>query len=283
MNKRPFLFLACLTLLFPMTCEAAKNVAVEVTPAVGYRQDSLKWTANDKSSGQWKNIKFIEYGAKAKAVIKDRYVFNFDVMVGNLIGGSFQDNNYLNPLLASSVPAQKGSSLSFRPNFGIGYKFKPKRCFALVSQLGFFYELLYLKTKKVNSGPFSELKDTVQWFGPWIGLDTTTKLTQRLTLDLGGAYQLAFYRNSATWNTPFIQTQNRTNQKATGQGVAGRVRLQYEVVKSVSLGGEADIAWKWTNSGHSTRKFADTPTVKNTLTKVTARTWGARLVLTKAF
>jgi hypothetical protein len=249
---------------------------------VGYRQDSLKWTLKNKASGQWKSIKFIEYGIKAKAVIKDRYVFNFDIMVGNLIGGTYHDNKYLNPFVTSKMSAVKASSLAFRPNIGVGYKFKPTRYFSIVPQLGFIYDLLYLKTKTVNTGPFSTFKDTVQWYGPWIGIDTTTKLTQRWTLDLGGNYGLAFYNNSGNWHFPQSQVQNTMHQHATGQMVSGRVRLQYEVVKSVSVGGEADMAWKWVHSGHDSRKLLNTQT-KTKLSKVTASTWGGRLVLTKAF
>lgn len=284
MNKSYSLFLICLILLSPTVCRATKTVAGEVTPVVGYRQDNLKWTLKNKSSGKWKNPKFVEYGIKAKATIKDRYVFNFDILVGNLIGGSYHDNHYLNPVQTSNISAQKTSSLAFRPNIGIGYKFKPTRYFNIIPQVGFIYDLLYLKTKKVAAGPLSEFKDTVQWYGPWIGLDTTTKLTRRWTLDLGGAYGIAFYKNSGTWILPPFQIQNKMNQHATGQMVSGRVRLQYEIVKSVSLGGEADMAWKWARSGRDSREFLGTNSpLKNKLSKITGSTWGAHLVLTKAF
>lgn len=283
MKKCFFLFLIYLNPFFSFPCIATKNVATELTPVVGYRQDSLKWTLNSNTFGQWKSLKFIDYGVKGKTTLKDRYVINYDITLANLVNGTYHDNRYLNPALTSNTSAEKTWSLAFRPNLGLGYKFKPTRYFNITPQLGFIYDLLYLKTKTSATGPISAFKDTIQWYGPWLGLDTTTKLTQRWTMTAGAAYQLAFYNNSGNWEIPPSQTQNTMHQHGTGQSVSGRVRIAYEVVKSVSLGGEADVAWKWLHNGHDSRNFAGTTTVKSKLTKVTMRSFGGRLTLTKAF
>ena len=173
--------------------------------------------------------------------------------------------------------------MAVRPNLGFGYKFKPSRYFSFVPQLGFIYDLLYIKTKTSNTGALSAFKNTIQWYGPWFGFDTTTKLTQRWTMNLGAAYQIAFYNASGNWEIPPSQRQNTMNQHGTGNSFSGRFRLQYEIVKSVNLGGEADMGWKKVNSGQDSRRFANGTTLKSKLTNVTAKTWGARLVLTKAF
>lgn len=283
MKKRLFLFLLSLNFLFTLPCAAVKNIATQLTPVVGYRQDSVKWTLNSNASGQWKSMKFIDYGVKGETTIKDRYVINYDITLANLINGKFHDNRYLNPAQTSTTPAEKMWSLAFRPNLGLGYKFKPTRYFNLVPQVGFLYDLLYLKTKTSATGPISAFKDTIQWYGPWFGFDTTIKLTQRWVLKAGAAYQIAFYNNSGNWEIPPSQTQNTMNQHGTGQAVSGRIRLSYEVVKSVSLGGEANIDWKKLTSGHDSRDFKGVDTIKSKLTKVTTNSFGARLTLTKDF
>lgn len=272
-----------LSFLFLSSSHAVKNVQTELTPVVGYRQDNVKWKLKNGASGQWKSPKFIDYGIKGKTTLKDRYVINYDITLANLINSSFHDSYYLNPAQTSNTAAQKVWSLAFRPNLAFGYKFKPTHYFSIIPQLGFIYDLLYLKTKTNNTGSISSFKDTIQWYGPWIGLDTSTKLARRWTLTAGAAYQLAFYNNSGNWELPPSQKQNKMNQHATGQGVSGRMRVNYEVVKSVSLGAEADIAWQWARSGHDKRNFAEGPTIKSKLSKVNAGSFGGRLTLTKGF
>lgn len=283
MKKRLFLFPLCLSLFFSFPSSATKNVVTELTPVVGYRQDNIKWTISNGASGQWKSPKFVDYGIKGKTTFKDRYVLSYDVTVANLVSGTFQDRNYLNLNQTSNTVAEKVWSLAVRPNLGIGYKFKPARYFHLIPQLGFVYDLIYLKTNTSRAGPISAFKNTIQWYGPWFGFDTTTKITRRWTMNIGAAYQIAFYNATGNWEIPPSQTQNTMSQNGTGQAVFGRFRIQYEVVKSVSLGGEADMGWKSLKNGSDSRTFANGTTLKSKLKKVTSDTWGARLVLTKSF
>lgn len=263
---------------------AVKNIATELTPVVGYRQDSIKWKLKNGDSGQWKNLKFVDYGVKGKTTFKDEYVISYGVTLANLVNGTFKDNHYLNPFQTSNTGAEKFSSLAFRPNLEVGYKVNITKYFNITPQVGFNYDLLYIKTKTNNTGPISEFKNTLQWYGPSFGFDTTTQIAQRLTMNVSAAYQIAFYKASGSWKIPSSQQNNTMNQSATaGQSFSGRFRLQYEVVKSVSLGGEADIAWKTVNSGNDSRSFAEGGTVKSKLSSVRSRSFGARAVLTKAF
>jgi len=283
MKKCLFFSFFWLTLFHTALCFAVKSVTTDLTPVVGWRQDSLKWNLRNGPSGQWKNLNFVDYGVKGKTIVRDVFVINYDITLANLVNGTFHDNRYLNPRQNSSLPAKKFSSLAFRPNLGLGYKIKVYRYFDFIPQVGFVYDLLHLKTKSENTGPFSAFKNTIQWYGPWFGFDTTTKISQRLTMNLSAAYQIAFYRGSGNWEIPLSQGQNRMNQHASGSGFGGRFRLQYEVVKSISLGGEADVGWKIAKNGNDTRNFANGPTVKSKLSKVRASSFGARAVLTKSF
>lgn len=279
-----FLIATVLSFIFSLPCTAVKNAQNSISPVVGYRQDNIKWSLVNGPSGEWKNPQFIEYGiAGNRFTWKDRYVISYDITVANLLSGRFQDNGYLHPGQNASLSAERVWSLAFRPNLGLGYKFKPARYLSIIPQLGFLYDLLYLKTKTNNTGSFSDFKDTIQWYGPWLGVDTTTKLAQRWTMTAGAAYQLAFFNNSGNWKLPPSQLQNTMNQSGTGQSVAGRIRIAYEIVKSVSLGGEANGAWKWLNSGNDTRRFGNAPTIKGKLNKVHTRSFGGRLTLTKDF
>lgn len=260
-----------------------KKVQTALTPVVGYRQDNVRWTLSNGSSGRWKNLKFLDYGIKGDTTFKKCYALFYDLTIANVVNGTYHDNHYLNPNRSSSITAKNVSSIAIRPNIGIGDKIAIKKYLSLVPQIGFIYDLLYLKTKTQNFGSVSNFTDTIQWYGPWFGVDAIAKLTRRWELILGGTYNLVFYNNSGTWELPPSQLQNKMSQHGTGQAFKGRMRISYEVVKSVSLGGEADIGWQWLSKGHEQRNFATSPTVKNKLKKVTANSFGARLTLTKSF
>lgn len=273
----------CLSVLCSFPCFAVKNIANAITPVVGYRGDSIKWKTKKGDSGQWKNLSFIDYGVKGTTTLKDRYVLSYELTLANLVSGTYQDKHYLNPAETSSTSAKQFWSVAFRPNLGLGYKFKPARYFHFIPQVGFVYDLFYLQTSTSSSGPISAFKDTIQWYGPWFGFDSVIKITQRWTMNIAGAYQIAFYNASGNWEIPPSSSHNNLRQSGTGQGASGRIRLQYEVVKSVSLGAEANMGWQGLNSGNDKRSFADGPTIKSKLTNVTSKTFGGRLVLTKSF
>mgnify|MGYP001160699741 CR=1 FL=1 len=274
------LFLAC-TGFIASPLFAANKVSTGVTPFLGYRQDNLKWVTNSSSSFEWKSLKFLEYGVKAKTTIKDRYVIKYDLGLANLLNGSFKDNQYLRPGASSTSSSVKGWGMAVAPNFALGYKFKPKKFFDITPQVGYSYDLIYLNNNK-NSGPFSSLKNTIQWYGPWTGFDAAVKI-RRWSINLGAVYRLTSYRNTGNWKVQPVTTKNTLSQSGTGQGMAGRFSFGYEAVKSIVIGAETDMEWARVKSGHDTRTFANGVTTKSKLKKVNWNSYGAHLTLTKTY
>jgi len=280
MNKRILLLMVCMSFA-ASPLFAARTVSTDTTPYLGYRNDNLKWTIQDGSSFQWKNLNFIEYGINNQTAFKDRYILRYDLGLANLVSGSFTDNQYLIPGAASTSSSLKGWGMAFRPNLGLGYKFKPKRWFNIIPQVGYSYDLLYLNNSH-KAGPFSSIKDTIQWHGPWTGFDANIKV-RRWSFNLGAFYHLAFYRNNGNWKVSPVTTNNTFSQSGTGQGVKGRIGFGYEMIRTITLGAEANIDWKQVTSGNDTRNFVSGVTTKRKIKKVNMNSYGSRLTLTKTF
>jgi len=280
MNNRLLLLLSCTYfMMFPLL--AAKKATTDVTPFLGYRHDNLKWTINNGANFQWKNLNFIDYGVRGKTTLKDRYIIKYDLGLSNLLSGHLNDNQYLIPGGASTSSSFKGWGLAFRPNLGFGYKFKPNRWFNISPQLGYSYDLIYINNNK-RTGPFTSVKDTIQWQGPWTGFDATAKI-RRWSVNFGAFYHVAFYRNTGNWKVPPVATKNTFHQHGTGQGVSGRLGFGYEVAKSLTLGAETDVNWRRVNSGRDSRTFTTGVTTKSKLKSANWNSYDTRVILTKTF
>src|ERR1700722_4958659 len=251
MNNCLFLFLLCIT--SPLF--AAKTVTTDITPVLGYRQDTIKWTTAGGSSFQWKNLRFLDYALKGKTTLRDRYVINYDLGLANLLSGNFRDNGYLIPGGPASSNHFKGWGIGFRPDLGLGYKFKPNRRFSITPQLGYAYDFLYIDNTR-RTGPFSSIKNTIQWNGPWLGFNTTTQLTRRASFKANVAYHVAFYQERGNWKMPHVTAKNKMRQHGTGQGVTGLIAFGYNVARTISLGIESDVQWTRVTNGRDTRRFA---------------------------
>lgn len=286
MKNRFLLFLTCISFITSPLC-AANTVTTDVTPFLGYRHDNLKWTTNTGSSFKWKNLSFIEYGLKNKTTFRDRYVINYDLGLANLLSGRLQDNQYLIPNGPSTSSSIKGWGLGVSPNIGLGYKFKPNKWLNISPQVGYSYDLLYIKDNR-HTGPFSSVKDTVQWQGPWTGFDAKVKM-RRWSLNLGAFYHLGFYRGNGNGkispvrgSIPQVTAKNTFSQKGTGQGAKGRIGVGYEIVKSLALGAEADMDWRTLSNGNDKRTLNGV-TTKDKLKKVNWDSYATRVTLTKTF
>ncbi len=280
--KNPIIYFL-MFMIFALTPALAqvKKASTDLTPYVGYRYDNIKWTVKDGASFQWKNLSSINYGFNGMSTFKDRYLLRYDIGLANILGGHLNDNRYLIPGTPATSSSFKGWGMAFRPNIGLGYKFKPTRLFNLEPQLGFSYDLIYINNNK-NSGPFSSVKNTIQWYGPWLGLDAIYKI-KRFTLDLGAFYYLAFYKNSGNWKVTAAPVKNTMSQHGTGQGFTCRLGGSYEIVKSMSVGANADILWRQVRNGHDSRTFDSLPAVKEKLTKVKWTSVTGNLTFTKSF
>ncbi|MBS0271962.1 MAG: hypothetical protein JSR85_04875 [Proteobacteria bacterium] len=274
----------CVALSSPLL--AKQKVSFDATPLVGYRQDNINWKTKTGSTEKWKNLQGIDYGIKTTTTFKDRYKMYIDLGFANFFSGKMTDSNYL-AAPGSGNPTNNslnGKGFAFRPNIAFGFNMKPLKSLDLIPQLGFVYDRIKLNGKKTSDNPLTSLTNTLQWYGPYVGLDSKTKFGQRWTMTASGSINLSFYNGSGNWKFTGDQTNNTMKQNGHGYGLMGKLGVQYLVVKTVTLGCEGDIHWnRVANNGNDRRNFANGTSIKSKLKNVNWTSFAGRLTLTKTF
>lgn len=265
---------------------AKQKISFDATPEVGYRQDNVQWKTKTGNSEKWKKLQGIDYGIKTVTTFKDRYKMYVDLGFANFFKGTMTDMNYLAAPGSGNPSTNKlnGTGFAFRPNIAFGFNMKPFKFLDLIPQLGFIYDRLHLTGKKTANNPLTSLSNTLQWYGPYLGLDSKTKLGQRWTMTTSGSLNLSFYKGSGNWQYTGNTANNTMSQHAHGFGLTGKLGVQYLIVKTVTLGCEGDIHWNHlTNNGKDTRQFTNGTSVKSKLKNVNWTSFAGRLTLTKMF
>lgn len=285
MNSRLFLLLISMCLVGSPLLAQKKKIAFELTPVGGYRQDNIKWTTSNGSFQQWKSIQFIDYGLETKLTYKDRYLVNLDLWFANVLSGTMNESGYL---AAPGSGNPRNNSLNakgfaFRPNIAFGFNTKPVKSLDLIPQIGYIYDKLKLSGKVSSGNPLNSLSNNIQWHGPYLGVDSKIKLSQRWSMQAAANINLAFYHTTGNWTFRNQTTSNTMSQGGTGYGLMGKIGAKYLIVKSVALGGEADIHWNHLKNGHDTRNFANGKSLRTKPLKVNWTSFAGRVTLTKTF
>lgn len=285
MNKRFSLLLVSMCFVTSPLFAQKKKVMFDLTPVAGYRQDNIKWTTKNGSWQRWKNLQFIDYGLQTQTTLKDRYKIKLDLLFANVLSGNVSDAGYLAaPGSADPLRNSLGAKgFAFRPNIAFGFNMKPLKCLDLIPQIGYAYDLLKLSGKESGGKALNSLNNTIQWHGPWLGLDSKTKLSQRWSMNAAASINLAFYNTSGNWKFKNNAANNSMKQNGTGYGLTGQIGCKYLVVKSLSIGAEGDMHWNHISNGHDTRNFSNGTKNSTKSLKVNWTSFAGRVTLTKTF
>lgn len=279
--KKQLLIVTSLLCALPLQNHLHARATTKGTTYVGYRLDNIKWQLQSGPSFSWSNVNSIAYGLRGETCLKN-IVFLYDVGLANVLGATMKDTRYFNPTGAPSSPNLKGWGIDFRPDLGLGYRFKPKKWLEITPAAGYDYRLTYFKDNK-RAGPFVKLSDTLQRHGPWFGVDTLSRI-RKVSVGAGLYYKGSFYRNSGSWHlvsTPLVK--NTFNQSSFANGMVGKIKVAYNPTKTVALGIESVLEWQQGSSGSDSRNFGNAPTVSSKYKTVNWKTFDTRLTLTKTF
>lgn len=285
----------CLVSSFPLQARR-QIVTFDLTPLVGYRQDNVRWRTKSGTVSpgvtlpvgkfRWRNINGIEYGFNTRTTIRDRYIMDVDFEFANFLGGTMKDTDYL-AAPGSGNPIQNSMKLNngfaFSPNLAFGIKLKPSRAFDLTPLIGIDYNRLRLTGKKNAGSPLTSLTNTLQSYGPYLGFDSKTKFTKRISMNFGAAISLAYYNGRGNWRFQQNTSNNTMRQTGSGFGLRGQIGLKYMLFQSITVGGEADINWNRILRGNDTRRFSNDGGGKVHLNNVNWTSFSGRLTLTKSF
>lgn len=284
MHSRLILLSVLISSALSFPAIAKKKVAFSAIPYAGYRQDQIKWKTKLGDTQSWKKLQGMEYGVNTEITLKDRYKIDIDLGFANFFGGKMSDNDYL-AAPGSADPIKNslnGTGFVFQPNIAFGFNTKPTKSIDLTPLIGFSYDYIKLSGKKSSNNPLTSLSNKLNFYGPYVGFNSTTKFNKRLSMDLNAAFKLAFYNASGNWKFTGDATSNTMKQSGNGYGLKGQIGMKYLLVKTVALGGEAAVEWNRIRNGNDTRNFANGATKKQKF-NANWTTLSGRVTLTKTF
>lgn len=232
----------------------------------GFRRDKFRWSIagleveedffvpSTLSELQWKDLRIAQVGGSASYVSCTNYAIKVEGDYGHIYHGRNIDSDYDdfgNLLLQSNSDAGKGFVYDIESAVGYRVTSTGGR-FIATPWIGYSYhgqELHIFDGDLVfnnfpppfnGTGPIEGLnnKYTTRWFGPWIGLDFSTRVEKCAYIFGGFEWHLVSYRATGIWNLredefgPF-------RHRAHGHGYIVKLGGNWEIWKNWSIGIQA--------------------------------------------
>lgn len=274
--------------LLGTSCWADQLRELSVELDGGIRQDSLEWniagvnnSPNILSELEWDDLEIYQLGLGSKLIVENNKVpfatyLRLKANYGWILDGDVQDSDYFgnnrtNEFSRSYSDSGDGDVLDL--GAGIGFQFGLFNDHLLIAPLiGYSYHEQNLTMKDgvqaVGDGVLVPVVGTVlddldssydsEWQGPWIGVDVTWLLGQRLALEGTFEYHDVDYDAEADWNLrdDFAHPVSFAHE-ADGEGVVVEMALRYLLNESWALDAGVSYSRFETDSGDDRTFFSD--------------------------
>ena len=223
----PLLLLLATIAFFPYLNPAqAADLKTDLRLSTGYRVDDLSWNIAGNTYGgnpnvlselTWSDLETLQASVNGRALVDQwfyvRGAFGYGwTLSGGNIDSDFLGNNRTQEYSRSSNSADGGSVLDAA--IGIGYQFSIlSGRFRLSPLLGYSYSSQELTLRDgvqviatpgltPPAGPIQGLDSTydASWQGPWLGIDISFEITERVTLFGGFEYHWATFDAESNLN-----------------------------------------------------------------------------------
>ena len=256
MRKRNFLFLLLTNIAFfsYLDPSEAADIQTNVSLSAGYRVDDLSWNIagnlygaypNVLSELTWSNLETLQTTVSGRALVNQWLYVRGSVGYGWTLSGDnldsdFSGNGRAQEYSRSSNSADDGRVLDAAIGLGYQFSFLSGRL-RLSPLLGYSYnyqdltlkdgvQVIATPGKTPSAGPIQGLDSTydTSWQGPWLGIDLSFAITDRVTLFGGFEYHWAEYEAEANWNLlPFLSHPKSFEHDADGKGFLITVGAEY--------------------------------------------------------
>lgn len=200
------------------------EIETSLTVSQGIRVDNFDWNIagniygtdpNILSELTWSDITIIQTKAHGRLTITDKFYVKYSLGYGRIIDGDNQDSDYdgynrTDEYSRSNNSADDGNVMDI--SAGLGYQLRPKSDrFAITPLIGLSYhEQNFIMTDGYQTidesdgliGPFPGLnsKYDARWMGPWLGVDLSLKIINKVNLSGAIELHLADYEGVGDWN-----------------------------------------------------------------------------------
>ena len=285
MRALPFALLPAATILCAQAARA-QDLDLDLTAEVGMHAAEFEWTEAEpswQSVLEYRDIAALDYKFGAEAALHNSrghaLCLRGRFAVGWITAGENRDTDFADGAMENqSVSELSGELWEYSVDVGGRVALTEQlgdRPSHLTLRLGYAHtEHNFADADLHNTFPFEywgygdvSTYDAV-WKGPYVGVDFSIELAERLELTAGFEGQLARYEGLADWMLREDFAHPSFEHTATGMGVAVRLGASYRINDWLSLGANASYQSKWASDGTSFTWFADGTEVEINLEEV---------------
>ncbi len=263
------LLLALFPLVFLPAAGAPAEIEVRLDLTNSYRVDNLNWNIAGDQYGNnpdilseltWTDLKIYQLKAGAEVFINN-FSLQGSLAFGWILKGDNQDSDYSGDNRTGEYSRSNNSTDGdnvLDASVGLGYRFISwSGRIGITPLAGLSYHKQNLRITDgyqtiPATGSFPGLNSTYQarWMGPWIGVDLSLTLGDKLTFFGSFAYHRADYYAQADWNlrTDFAHPISYTHE-ANAAGFVLSAELEYLLAGSWSLKVGLDYQRWYTGAG----------------------------------
>lgn len=251
----PLLLLAIITSLPYLHPAQAADIKTDVSLSTGYRVDNLSWNIAGSSNNPnvlseltWSDLETLQATVSGRALVNNWLYLRGSFGYGYTFSGDNQDSDFdgnhrTQEYSRSNNGADDGSV--FDAVVGIGYQFEVlSHKLKLIPLIGYSYHEQNLTMTDgfqtistpghvpptLPYGPIQGLDSTynASWLGPWLGIDLSFEVMEKVTLFGSFEYHWAEYEAEANWNLiPFLSHPKSFEHDADGKGFLITLGAEY--------------------------------------------------------
>jgi hypothetical protein len=231
--------------------------------SAGYRQDNLDFNIAGSLAGTnpnvlsdvaWSDLDIYQFKAALRASFNEAFYMRGSLARGWIFGGNNVDSDFLGnnrtlEFSRSNNSADDGSVWDATLGVGYPFKFASKRL-RVIPLVGYSFSVqnltltdgfqtVSLPPSGQPVGPIAGLNSTyeTEWRGPWIGVDLSWAVTDRITLLSSFEYHWATYEAVANWNLRSDLLPSRSfEHDADGRGIVASAGAEYLLKESWYVG-----------------------------------------------
>lgn len=217
-----------------------------------------------RSKLHWKDLRIAEMGGMAEYVSCRNYAIRVDARYGRIYHGEVIDDDYLNinenQYKMFSAESKAGRGHVYDLSGGVGYRVTSTcKRFVAIPMVGYAqygqYLHMYDGSLRFDAifhqpGPIVGLNSTytTRWFGPWVGLDFSTRVERCAYMFGSFQWHMLYYRAHGRWN--IREDMGPFYHKAYGYGWLATLGGKWEIWNNWSIGVMGSYRMFRTNSGH---------------------------------
>lgn len=268
--------------------------ALDFEIGTGYRQGCMRWSISGPEgspnvfvTNNWKQLRMYGVEGAARYVSVHHYVLQVGGNCGKIYHGHNRESVYLldgKTAEAARIISKSNIGHAYDLNAAIGYQVMSvgrRTLFTVLAGYSHDQQDLHLTDGKlVENGltgqlgpiPYQNSTYNARWFGPWLGIDMSTRVECNASLYASVAYHIPQFRADGRWKLR-DQFLDKIEQKASAWGYDASLGFSWDFAERWGLGILAKYRHFHTHSGSNRATVQTGPQLVKVHSKLNSVSW----------